>query len=312
MSTNDIVTTEERALTLGMDRQIVVTPEQMITIKNAIFPEATDDELKLFIYHCQRKGTHPMDKMIHPIKRGGKVAFQASIDYLRSESESAGDYRGMKQPIFEFDQNDRLESATVTVIREINGHEVEFTATAYWSEYYPGEKLGFMWDKMPRHMLAKCAEALARRQAWPKKLADLYTPEEMQQADNPKTAAQNTAASRSASVRPAAGSRSTPQQGQNHQHHPHHNNIQDAEIVDGIPLSEQIEMALDYLTGGNEGAKKNLLVEASRGGKKDGPMLLYAKLHLPETSHPWLQRIMAYLEPLVKEKQERDGTGAPE
>lgn len=304
--TKEIVATEGKALTLGMDRQIIVTPDQMVTIKNAIFPEATDDELKLFIYHCQRKGVHPMDKLIHPIKRGGKVAFQASIDYLRSESETAGDYRGMKQPVFEFDDRNKLESATVTVLREISGLETEFTATAYWSEFYPGEKLGFMWDKMPRHMLAKCAEALARRMAWPKKLADLYTPEEMAQADNPKTAAQNVAAARSASVKPAP---SRPAQHQTH----HQQNVQDAEIVDdgGVSLAERIDLALDYLTGGDEGAKKNLLVEASRGGKKEGPMLVYTKLHLPETSQPWLKRIMEYLEPKVWEKQEQDGAGTP-
>jgi phage recombination protein Bet len=180
---NDLVTTET---TMGMDRQIVVTADQMKTIKNVIFHDATDDELKLFIYHCQRKGVHPMDKLIHPIKRGGKVSFQASIDYLRAESESAGDYRGMKQPEFAFDEKGKLESATITVIREINGMETEFTATAYWDEFVPGPPNDFMWKKMPRHMLAKCAEALARRMAWPKKLADLYTPEEMAQEREPE------------------------------------------------------------------------------------------------------------------------------
>jgi hypothetical protein len=157
-----------------------------------------------------------------------------------------------------------------------------------------------MWDKMPRHMLAKCAEALTRRMAWPKKLAELYTPEEMAQADNPKTAAQNITAARSASVRPAT---SRPAQQQN---------VQDAEIVDdgGVTLAERVDLALDYLTGGNEQAKKTLLIEASRGGKKEGPMLLFAKLYLPETSQPWLKRIMEYLEPMIREKQEQDGAGA--
>ena len=296
MSDKALTPTAGKEITLGTERQIVVTAEHRAVIKSVIFPDATDPELDLFIYHCQRLGVHPMDKMIHPIKRQGKISFQSSIDYFRSESESAGDYLGMKPPVFELDENGRLDSATITVLRDVRGMETEFTSTAYWAEFKPAPPNDFMWNKMPRHMLAKCAEALARRLAWPKRFADLYTPEEMAQADSPKTADQNKSAARSASVQPAAKAKPAQQTS--------HENVQDAEIVgDDVPLADKIENALHYLTDGNEGAKKNLLVEASRGGKKDGPMLVYTKLHLPETSQPWLKRIIEYLEPKVWEKQ---------
>ncbi|KAF0218825.1 MAG: hypothetical protein FD174_2608 [Geobacteraceae bacterium] len=284
-------TPEEKALTLGMERQIIVSPDQMAVIKSTIFPESTDDELKLFIYHCQRKGVHPMDKLIHPIKRGGKVAFQASIDYLRAESESAGDYRGMKQPVYEFDEQGRLESATVTVLREINGVEIEFTATAFWTEYYPGEKLGFMWDKMPRHMLAKCAEALARRQAWPKKLADLYTQEEMAQADNSNTASQNRQQSRSASVKPAPAAR--PQSS-------HQLQATDAEYSE-TSIDDQIEQALAEIADGDYQAMCELLKECSEFPGKDGKKLHIKYDQLSKVGIDWKKKAWAKLNKKLEE-----------
>ena len=175
---------------------INITPEQVDLVKSVVFKGATDEELKLFFFECRRRGVHPLDRLIHPVVRKDKdgtrrVSFQTSIDLFRSEAEGTGEYRGQKDVEYgnmvEWDKIDKKvpEWAKATIKRydEHTNEIIEVSAQAYWEEYYPGESLGFQWRKMPRLMLGKCAEALALRKAFPRKLAGLYTFEEMQLTD---------------------------------------------------------------------------------------------------------------------------------
>ena len=175
---------------------INITPEQVDLVKSVVFKGATDEELKLFFFECRRRGVHPLDRLIHPVVRKDKdgtrrVSFQTSIDLFRSEAEGTGEYRGQKDVEYgnmvEWDKIDKKvpEWAKATIKRydEHTNEIIEVSAQAYWEEYYPGESLGFQWRKMPRLMLCKCAEALALRKAFPRKLAGLYTFEEMQLTD---------------------------------------------------------------------------------------------------------------------------------
>jgi hypothetical protein len=121
-----------------------------------------------------------------------RVAFQTGIDYLRAASEETARYVGQKPIIFgpDIDQGTGEgtikvpEYATATVLRRDaeSGEVVEIPHTVYWREYYPGEKMGFMWRKMPHSQLGKCAEAGALRKGFPRKLGGLYVNEEMEQA----------------------------------------------------------------------------------------------------------------------------------
>ena len=164
---------------------IVVTPEQKELVKKTVFPDATDAELQLFFFDCTRRGIHPLDKLIHPTKRNGKYTPITSIDLFRQRASDSGEHMGTDDAVYTGEPGQKDFTASVTVYKHLRGEKCAFTATARWSEYFPGEKQGFMWQKMPHLMLAKCAEALALRKAFPQQLHGLYTNEEMAQAETP-------------------------------------------------------------------------------------------------------------------------------
>jgi len=160
-----------------------ITPAQVDLIKSQIAKGATDDELKLFLHVADKSGLDPLSRQIYFIKRSGKMTIQTGIDGFRAVADRTGQYVGSSDPVFE--ENGEIPSkATVTVNKVVGGIVGNFTATARWEEYFPGEALGFMWNKMPHTMLGKCAEALALRKAFPAQLSGLYTDHEMDQASN--------------------------------------------------------------------------------------------------------------------------------
>lgn len=77
------------------------------------------------------------------------------------------------------------EKISVTIYKLMEGNKVPYHASARWSEYFPGDKQGFMWKKMPETMLEKCALSKVLRRAFPSDFSGIYTNEEMQQAEKP-------------------------------------------------------------------------------------------------------------------------------
>jgi phage recombination protein Bet len=161
----------------------VVTDEQIELIKRTVAKDATQAELQLYLYDCQRHGVHPLDRLLHFTKRSGKYTPITSIDLLRSRAADTGDLAGIDDPQYQGEPMAPDFRATVTVWRIVQGQRCPFTATARWSEYKPGEN-DFMWRKMPYLMLGKVSEALALRKAFPRQLSGLYAREEMDQAGN--------------------------------------------------------------------------------------------------------------------------------
>ena len=160
-------------------------------IKRTVAKGATHDEFELFLHACKRTGLDPLMKQIHAIKRWSAaegretMAIQTGIDGYRLVADRTGKYAGSDDAVFE-EKDGKPVKATVTVWKMVEGQRMAFTASARFDEYAQKKKDGSLtsfWLKMSYGQLAKCAESLALRKAFPAELSGVYTHEEMMQAD---------------------------------------------------------------------------------------------------------------------------------
>lgn len=141
-----------------------------------IIPQNTPPtQISLFAKVCQEKGLSPFSQQIHLIRRRvnneARYTHQTSIDGYRSIAGRTGLYAGNDDYLFnegvteyqmlKSEKNQPLTS-TATVYKMIGGVRCPFSATARWVEYYPGDRQGFMWKKMPFLMLGKCLPGYAK------------------------------------------------------------------------------------------------------------------------------------------------------
>jgi len=188
-----------------MSALTLYAPEQMDLIRRTIAIGCTDDELSLFANICKKTGLDPFMKQIYPIKRKQydqeakgyieKMTIQTSIDGYRVIAERSGKYAGQNGPWWcgkdgiwkdVWCGDEAPYAAKVEVVR--SDFTTPLVGIAKWSEYVArksdGSVMG-LWVKLPTTMLAKCAESLALRKAFPNDIGELRTEEEMDQADSP-------------------------------------------------------------------------------------------------------------------------------
>lgn len=180
------------------------TDDQRAALKQLGLADATDADLKVFMHQAQRTGLDPFSRQIYMISRwdsqsnGYKYTIQTGIDGFRVIANRHPQYGGQVGPQWcgpdgvwqDVWVSDRPPAAArVGIIRKDWDEPV--WGVAMFREYAQTKKNGEytqMWATKGAVMIAKCAEALGFRKAFPFDLSGMYTDDEMGNASEPGAA----------------------------------------------------------------------------------------------------------------------------
>lgn len=188
-----------------------LSSSQIAILKDTVAKGTSDEELGFFLEVCRNTGLNPFKRQIHCVVRGEgqrrSMTIQTGIDGYRAIAESTKEYRGQVGPFWcgeDGQWRDVWLARTPPAAAKVGVLRVDFDEPIWgvarfdayvqmrgiWEDGPNGRKVKVgeepneFWSRMPDVMLAKCAEALAIRKAFPQQLAGVYSDEEMGQANN--------------------------------------------------------------------------------------------------------------------------------
>jgi len=142
-----------------------------------------DEQFLGFVELCESRGLDPFARQVHATFRGGKLVPIVGIDGMRAIASRTGKYRGQLGPHWCGEDGAWLDvwlSAKPPLAARVQVLHADFTepmtGTALMREYQ--QRTG-MWPTLPTVMIAKVAEAIALRRAFPDSLSGLYTGDEI-------------------------------------------------------------------------------------------------------------------------------------
>lgn len=194
------------------DKQDGFTDNQIAALQQMGVQDASQGDLAVFFHEVQRTGLDPFARQIYMIGRRTKVdgqwvtkyTIQTGIDGFRLIARRAADrsHEAFGEPVTAWCGADAVwreawldakhpPLAAKVVVQRGQG---TFTGVATLEEYQGTRKVKdqdgswhaeptSMWKSKPAIMLAKCAEALALRKAFPQDLSGLYGDDEIQESD---------------------------------------------------------------------------------------------------------------------------------
>lgn len=159
-------------------------PQDAALLRRTVTAQLSDDEHELFIRACQRSGLDPFSRHLYFTRNPFRI--EATIDGFRFMAEQTAQYAGQVGPHWcgpdgawksVWTGTEPPHAARVGILRK--DFRKPIWGKALFSEYDQG---GEFWRQMPANQLAKCAEALGLRKAFPQQLAGLYTNDELRSA----------------------------------------------------------------------------------------------------------------------------------
>lgn len=182
-----------------MSTELSIRPEQsafdakqIAALRSLGVTNASNEDIALFFHQAARTGLDPFARQIYLINRGGKQTIQVGIDGFRLIRDRKGTYQGHTEEWCGPDGKwkdvwlDSKPPAAARVSIYIKNYLHPVVGIALWSEYAQMGRDGkpqALWASKPALMLAKCAEALGLRKAYPQDLSGLYTSDEITEAE---------------------------------------------------------------------------------------------------------------------------------